>query len=169
MNLIFYGLCFILLRVNMNGLDLLPDFVGYFLMYRGLGQLALESRQLSNLRGICLGMLALTLPLWVVTFSVEAALVFGLSFTIARVYILHRLVQVMQELQLRCTDVFFDIETLRVRWALVLTAEAVGYAAVFLGMNNLVTGILGLAGMIISVLFLMAFHRTRQAYRSMTT
>ena len=75
----------------------------------------------------------------------------------------------MQELQLRCTDVFFDIETLRVRWTLVLTAEAVGYAAVFLGMNSLVTGILGLAGMIISVLFLMAFHRTRQAYRSMTT
>lgn len=166
MDLVFYGLCLVLLKFDFNGLDVLPDFVGYFLMYRGLGQLALKSRRLSNLRSWCSGMLILTLPLWFVSFSSEAALVFGLTFAIVRVYVLYQLVQVMQELQQHHADAFFDMETLRVRWTLVLTAEVAGYTAILLGMNSLVTGLLGLADMIICILFLMAFHRVRLAYRS---
>ena len=166
MNSVFYGLCLILLHVNMNGFDLLPDFVGYFLMCRGLGQLALKSQLLTRLQGFCLAMAIPTLLLSLVALSDSAALVFHLAFGLARLYGLHLLVQVMQELQASHTDVCFDTETLRVRWTLVLTAEAVVYAATLLQVNALVSGLLGLASMIISVLFLMAFHRVRLAYNS---
>ena len=169
MNLIFYGLCFLLLTLSMNGLDLLPDFVGYFLLYRGLGQLALKSQRLTKLQGSCIAMSALTLLIWPVSFSPEAGLVFGITFAMAKVFLLYWLIGILQELQASFPDAFFDIETLRVRWTLVLTVEAVSYAAVLLGMNALVTGLLWFASTIISVLFLMAFHRTRQVYNSVTS
>ena len=166
MTFILYGLCFVLLHVDINGFDLLPDFVGYFLMCRGLGQLALKSRQMTRLQGFCLAMAIPTMLLSLVTLSYSAKLVFGLAFGIARLYGLRLLVQVLQELQTSFTDAFFDIETLRVRWTLVLTAEAVIYAAMLLRMNPLITGILSFAGMIVGVLFIMAFNRTRLAYQS---
>ena len=166
MTFLLYGLCFVLLHVDMNGFDLLPDFVGYFLMCRGLGQIALKSRQLTRLQGFCLAMALPTMLLSFVTLSYSAKLVFGLTFGIARLYGLRLLVQVLQELQASFTDAFFDIDTLRVRWTLVLTAEAVTYAAMLLRMNSLVMGILHFAGMVVAVLFLMAFQRTRLAYNS---
>lgn len=162
MDRIFYGLIFVLLSVNMNGLDLLPDWPGYLLMYTGLGQLASESRHFSALRPLCLVMTVCTLFLSFVRLS----LLLSIVSVAVKLYLLHRLVQGMEELQAHCTAANMEIDTLRSRWTLVVTADAVVIAAALLRMNGLITGLIGLASIIISVLFLMVFHRARLAYRA---
>ena len=92
--------------------------------------------------------------------------VLGMVSVAVKLYMLRRLVQGMEELQAGCTTANLEIDTLRSRWTLVVTAEAVVCAAVLLGMNGLITGLIGLASIIISVLFLMVFHRARLAYRA---
>lgn len=160
MNLIFYGLCFILLSVNINGLDLLPDCVGYFLMYRGLGQLALKDN--TKLSGWCLAMMLLTLPLPFVTMVGEAFFVIGIVLTLAKLRILFALVAIMKKLGTELgTDL--DTDTLKQRFFLVAAADVAVYAVMLLHMNGLISGLVGLGSMIVAVLFLMAFHRARLA------
>lgn len=50
MNLIFIGYILIFFHFRINGIDLLPDFVGYLLIASGLGQLAEESEQFVKAR-----------------------------------------------------------------------------------------------------------------------
>lgn len=169
MDLIFYGLCFVLLSLNMNGFDLMPDCVGYFLLYRGLGQLAGESKRFASICPVCLAMSVLTLPLMIANLSYGAGLAINLPLMLCLLYILRRLVQGFEELQAAYSTAHFDTDTLRVRWTLVATAQAVVYvtaAALPLHGNGLLSGLVWLGSMIVSVLFLMAFHRTRLAYRA---
>lgn len=180
MDLIFYGLCFVLLSVNMNGLDLLPDCVGYFLMYRGLVQLApmdsdsrfrtsalwtLSDNSIFNMRSWCGAMILLTLPLPFVDLLGDAVFVFGIVFALAKLRILFALVMVMRKLGTQLgTDL--DTDTLKQRFFLVATADVAVYAVMLLHMNGLISGLVGLGSMMISVLFLMAFHRIRLAIRA---
>ena len=166
MDRIFYGLIFVLLSVQFNTVDLLPDWLGYLLMYPGLGQLASESRHFAALRPLCLVMNVYTLLLSCAGFPESTMVVLGMISVAVKLYMLRRLVQGMEELQAGCTTANLEIDTLRSRWTLVVTAEAVVCAAVLLGMNGLITGLIGLASIIISVLFLMVFHRARLAYRA---
>ena len=166
MDRIFYGLIFVLLSVQFNTVDLLPDWLGYLLTYPGLGQLASESRHFAALRPLCLVMNVYTLLLSCAGFPESTMVVLGMISVAVKLYMLHRLVQGMEELQAGCTTANLEIDTLRSRWTLVVTAEAVVCAAVLLGMNGLITGLIGLASIIISVLFLMVFHRARLAYRA---
>lgn len=166
MDRIFYGLIFVLLSVQFNTADLLPDWLGYLLMYPGLGQLASESRHFSSLRPLCLVMNAFTLLLSFANFPEPTMIILGMVSAAVKLYLLRHLVQGMEELQAGCTTANLEIDTLRSRWTLVVTAEAVVCAAVLLGMNGLITGLVGLGSIIVSVLFLMAFHRARLAYRA---
>ena len=166
MDRIFYGLIFVLLSVQFNTVDLLPDWLGYLLMYSGLGQLASESRHFSALRPLCLVMNVCTLLLGFAKFPEPVLIVLGMVSVAVKLYVLRRLVQGMEELQAHCTTANLEIDTLRSRWTLVVTAETVVCAAVLLRMNGLITGLIGLASIIISVLFLMVFHRARLAYRA---
>ena len=163
MDLILYGLCFILLQVNMNGLDLLPDFVGYFLMYRGLGQIAPKGS--SKISGWCLAMMILTLPLPFVTLLGDAVFVIGIVLALAKLRILIALVMSMKDLAMQL-DKDLDTDTLQQRFFLVAAAEAATWVAMLLHVNGLISGLIWLASSVISVLFLMVFHRARLAYRA---
>ena len=63
MDSIFYGLILAFIDLNINGLDIIPDWVGYLLMYRGLGQLAAGSGHFTAARPWCLGLAAVNLLL----------------------------------------------------------------------------------------------------------
>ena len=166
MDRIFYGLIFVLLTVKFNTVDLLPDWLGYLLLYSGLGQLASESRHFSALRPLCLVMNVYTLLLGFAKLPESIMIILSIVSVAVKLYVLRRLVQGMEELQTHCTAANLETETLRSRWTLVVTAEAVVIAAVLLRMNGLISGLIGLASIIISVLFLMAFHRARLVYRA---
>lgn len=182
MDRIFYGLCFVLLQVNMNGLDLLPDCVGYFLMYRGLGQLALKdsdsqrapalfdvwnfkNHNILTTRSWCGAMFIFTLSLPFVDLLGDAVFVIGSVFALMKLRILFALVMIMKKLAAQL-DTDLGTDTLKQRFFLVAAADVAVYAVMLLQMNGLISGLVGLGSMIISVLFLMAFHRTRLAVRA---
>ena len=54
----------------------------------------------------------------------------------------------------------------RENMGVVAAAEAATWVAVLLHVNGLISGLIWLASSVISVLFLMAFHRARLAYRA---
>lgn len=156
MELLFYGLCLLLV------VDILPSFFGLILMFLGLGALARESQRFAALRPWCAGVGVVSLFLrgegtWAtLLYALEAA---------ATLFILYRLIAAMEELLQRYGVEESFAATLQRRFAAVVVAEVIFQGATVLGFNTLVVGLIGLAALVIDILFLMAFHRARLAYR----
>lgn len=56
MSQIFIGYILVFFNIGINGFDLLPDFIGYALIFVGLGRLATESENFAKARPWALGM-----------------------------------------------------------------------------------------------------------------
>ena len=93
MNLIFIGYILIFFHFKINGFDLLPDFVGYLLIFNGLGKLAADSEWFAKAKpwavvmvveSIFYGLVGLfgeTLP--------EAFYILGIVFTVVSLYLMY--------------------------------------------------------------------------------
>ena len=64
MKLIFIGLIFIMLELNI-GINLLPDFVGYLLIAKACGDWAKESKKMAAVRPVALAMAGVTAVIFV--------------------------------------------------------------------------------------------------------
>ena len=49
-NKLFWGFVFVFIRINIGNLDLLPNFIGYFLIYNGVNTLISQHRAFNNAR-----------------------------------------------------------------------------------------------------------------------
>lgn len=69
MKKLFWGFCFIYLNFTLNlnqfSLNVLPDFVGYILLLKGIRELEEESRLFRGVRPFAVGMAVYTAILWV--------------------------------------------------------------------------------------------------------
>ncbi|MGM9618545.1 MAG: hypothetical protein ACI3W8_01725 [Oscillospiraceae bacterium] len=168
MDIIFYGLIFLLIDIRINYVSLMPAFVGYILMYVGLGKVRHESSRFAALRPWCLGMAVYRGCLNILSLLGSfdgngTALLSSLINTAAGLYILYRLVQGVAETESHYPGAELEAKTLRQRWQWLLAADVVLLLA-FIGAGAFFTLLAALAGFTVSVLFLMAFHRCRRAY-----
>jgi hypothetical protein len=60
-DMIFYGLFFILINIPLGGIDILPDFIGYTLIYFGYERLKSESVYFSRVRKFILLLIVISL------------------------------------------------------------------------------------------------------------
>ena len=168
MDSIFYGLVLILLDVKINGVSLIPNFIGYYLVYRGLGHLANESRHFAELKPWCVGMgiytaLTFAASLFHVRWG-SAATVLTLVSTVVFLYIHYRLIQGVQDLQVTHPAASLEVSLLQRRFRNFLVIVVAVHLFPLFTKNGLVIGVLTLGSMVVYILFLMTFHRSRQAY-----
>ncbi len=168
MDSIFYGLILAFIDLNINGLDIIPDWVGYLLMYRGLGQLAAGSGHFTAARPWCLGLAAVNLLLVFTRFNgpngVLLSSAIGLLFSAAFLYTLYLVLQGLGDLQTLYPESDLELPLLNRRWKNTCVITAAMYVFPLFARNGLATAILSLAGLVVYILFLMALHRSRQAY-----
>lgn len=171
MSKLFVGFIFVLLDFNLNlgesvVLGLIPDFVGYIFLFRGLGELERESRHFQALRPWVIGLGGYSLVIYVLDLLGISAwldwigLLLGIAYMIVCLYMVYRIVLGVQDME---TTYKCDLNASRMNacWMGVAITQVLSYVAVFMPILALVCLA---ASLICTILFLAAFHTGRVRY-----
>lgn len=167
---IFIAYLLIFLDIDLNfgsvTIGLLPDFVGYIFMVKGLAQLAAESAYFEKVRTFAAGMAVYTGILYALDLlgiSVELGWITVILGTIALVislYISYVIILGIEEIeQRRAADLYS--RRLRSTWNVMAVTQILSYAALFAPALALICIIVSC---ICSIAYLVAFYQTKKAY-----
>ena len=162
----FWGFCFIYLNfnlsVNAHTLNILPEFVGYFLLLRGLEELDGESGVFAGVRPFAVGMTIYTAILWVgallgVTGTGSwLSTLLNLVSTAVSLYISWAIIQGVREMEER-HQADLNSAGMSLAWTVLLVADIAVYVmTLFLSVAAVVALVAAFVGII---LLLVAFWR----------
>lgn len=173
MNKLFWGFFFLFLNFNLNfngaSLQLLPDWVGFILLYLACGELLGESEMFQKPRPFCAGLAIYTGILWLMELlGIGANLgilswILGLAATCLNLYISMLIVDAVANVEMRRN---YDLCSAHLRrvWKVVAVATI---AANVLLIVPVVAFICVLVAAVAGIVFLVAVHKTRKAYHNM--
>lgn len=170
MNELFIGMLLVLLDVNAEisryTLDLLPDFVGYLLMMRGLDTMGSQSACFRKARPLAVAMMIGSAVLYVVEATAVTVHSQFLSFclgalaTAVSLLIGYRTVSGIRDVE-RQQNRDLEGEKLHSMWLYMAVIQAITYAC---GWIPLVGAMGSIAALVMNVCFLAAFYRTKNLY-----
>ncbi len=176
---IFWGFFFIFLHFNLNfnghTLNLLPAFVGYWILVRSMDALSDESELFGALRPFAIGMAVYTAILWVgdllaVTSSGPVSMLLGLLSTLVSLYIAWGVSRAVEDME-RARSADLGAVGLRKAWVALAIGEALALLAsgvAMLGLGALVLGILGLVVALVGIVwYLVALANTKKCYEAL--
>ena len=175
----FWGFFFIYLNfnlsVNAHTLNVLPEFVGYFLLLQGLRELEEESGVFSDTRPFVVGMTVYTAILWVgallgVTGTGNLlSILLSLVSTAVSLYISWSIIQGVREMEER-HQADLNSAGMSLAWKVLLVADIVSYVltlvlpvAAAVALVVVLVGILLLVG---SLMLLVAFWRGKKCWEA---
>ncbi|MGI5878089.1 MAG: hypothetical protein ACOX7W_05730 [Christensenellales bacterium] len=171
MNNIWIGLIFIFLDfnldINASRIGLIPDFVGYILMLRGLAEMAQESPRFEKARPYAVGMAIYTAILYALDlfgFSFTGggylAYLLGLASTAISLFISYLIVMGVRDIENRAGR-YLRSEPLFGAWKVMAALSVALYVLMLIP----VLGILCLImGFIIYIYFLYSFNQSKNLY-----
>ena len=173
MDRLFWGFFFLILNFsfNFNGasLGLLPDWVGFILLYLGCGELLGESELFQKPRPFCVGLGIYTGVLWLMSlFGLGADLgilswLLGLVSVCLNLYVTMLIVDAIANVEMRRN---YDLcaAYLKKVWKVWAVCAVAAQLLVILPVLALVCV---LVAAITGIVFLVAIHGTRKAWRNM--
>lgn len=173
MNKLFWGFFFLFLNFNLNfngaSLQLLPDWVGFILLYAACNELESESELFQKPRPFCIGLAVYTGILWLMDLlGIGADLgilswILGLAATCLNLYISMLIVDAVANVEMRRN---YDLCSAYLRrvWKVVAVATI---AANVLLIVPVVALVCVLVAAVAGIVFLVAVHKTRKAYHNM--
>lgn len=170
MKKIFTGMLFVfldfMLTLNTSRIELIPDFIGYILIVKGLMELSDESFWFGKVRPYAIGMAIYSGILYVfdlfgMTNSTGVlSWVLELFSTGISLYISYGIVMGVQNIE-SMQNRNLRGDELMAKWKLYAILSAIIYLLVFIPVLNILAII---AGFVIAIYFLVAFHRTTKLY-----
>ena len=175
MKKIFWGFFFVFINFNLtlNGhtVNLLPDFVGYILLYQAAGELAGESGRFKTLRPFAAAMAVYTGILWVGALLGATGgdswldTILGLVATVLSLIVSWNAIQAVLEIEsARGADL--NGASVRTAWFVLLVVQIAGYAALLLFSPGLAL-LVGIAGLVGIIWFLAALWKCAKRYESL--
>nr|WP_325298265.1 hypothetical protein [uncultured Dysosmobacter sp.] len=173
MKKLFWGLFFVFvnfnLSLNQHTLNILPPFVGYYLLCQGSRELEGES---GLFRGVCpfaIGMGIYTAILWAgdllgVTGGGTIGVLLGLLATVVGLYICWVLIQAVRDMEGN-RGAELNSAAMHRAWIVMVVAQAVCYLCVWLLSGLALLGLI--AGLIGIVMLLMAFWKGQKLYEAL--
>lgn len=182
MKKLFFGFLLLFLSfhlsINDHRLELLPDFVGYLLLMKGMDELAGESGYFQNARPFAVGMAIYTAIVWVGDLLAVApgenllSTLLRLIALAAALYIEWMLIQGVLEME-QTRGANLRGEALSRLWKVTVAVQAAIQALSLLGELTSVSGMLvlataaGLVAFVIKVLRLIAWWKSSSAYAAL--
>ena len=177
MKRIFIGLVFILLNLNIDigsiRIGFIPDFLGYIMIYKGLGELEDKSENFINAKRFCIPLAIYSGIIYVINilginFAEDSFddngyiifIIFELTASIMSLYILYGIIKGINDLE-NCYIYNFNYEKLMLIWKFVAAATAATYVFIFI--PSLV-GFGILANLVLTIVLLYQFNITRIRY-----
>ena len=173
MHKLFWGFFFLFLNfsLNFNGavLQLLPDWVGFLLLYAACSELENESELFQKPRPFCVGLAVYTGILWLMDLlGIGANLgilswILGLTATCLNLYVSMLIIDAITNMEMRRN---YDLCSAYLRrvWKVVAVATI---AANVLLIVPVVAVVCALVAAVAGIVFLVAIHKTRKAYHHM--
>ena len=181
MRKLFWGFFFVYLNFNLNlnahSINLLPNFVGWWLVLQGMDELGHESRYFENPRPFVLGLMVYEAILWLsnvlaVTSDNWVGTILGLISTAASFYVTWLLVQGVRETEENhAADLGSAV--LHRRWKnLLILQVAVRLLGIMANLSNISVLVLPslaliVVSLVVIVQFLMDWNRTAKAYEAL--
>ena len=166
---IFWGFFFLFLNfnltVNQHTLNVLPDFVGCWLLYRGVEELECESKRFSALRPFSVGLGIYTALIWIGD-------LLGVVASAVELYIAWGVIQGLRETEAyRQADL--NANGMYRAWRVMLVTQIAAYVLQLLilaqswGLTAALAVIVVIAGFVGAILFLVAVWRSRKLYEAL--
>lgn len=167
---IFLGMLFVFLDININlgdaTIGLMPDFVGYILMIRGLEEMTLESPLFERARPWAVAMAVYTGVLYAMDFlALSVQLQFlswalGLAALVISLIISRWILLGIQETEAKRR---FDLQAgqLETLWKPLAIVQLVSYVFAWF---PLIGGICALAALVMGICYLVAFNKAKNLY-----
>ena len=173
MDKLFWGffLLFLNFSLNMDGatLQLLPDWLGFILLYLACGELLRESEMFQKPRPFCVGLAVYTGILWLMDLvGIGANLgvvswILGLAATCLNLYVSMLIIDALSNVEMR-RNYDLCVAHLRKVWKVLAVATIAANVLVIVPVIALVCVLV--AG-VAAIVFLVAVHGTRKAWRDM--
>lgn len=185
MNKIFVGLFFVFIDVNISlgnaAISLIPDFIGYLLIYFGLKQMEKESYWFGRTKSLAVVLFIysafgffsdLTGLIPTVVSGRAAVILLGYLSTIAGLYIAWSIIRGIKDMEEEKEHNFFGRRSMA-SWKMIALFQLISpifgiigqFANSYLArILNQWSMLLSIAGVIASILFLMDFKYSRDAY-----
>lgn len=177
---VFWGFFFLFIDFNItvNGyaLNVLPPFVGCWLLYRGFQELDRESTRFASLRPFAVGLGIYTALIWVggllgVSSGSWIGVLLGIAASIVELYIAWGVIQALRETE-EHREADLNTTAMYRAWMMLLVTRIAVYVIQLLGLAlwslaaalAVVCIFIGLVGII---LFLVAVWRARQRYEAL--
>lgn len=174
MKKIFIGLLLVFLDFNLtlnnSVIGLIPDFIGYIVMVKGLEEMADESPLFPKVRPYTVGMAVYTGVLYALDLFGIIGLASVLSFLLGVValavslYISYNIVMGVREMEERY-ETNLNGEQLKSRWTIVAVFSIASIVAQLVPTTLAI--ILLICVFIVYILFLVAFNRSKNLYEAM--
>jgi len=171
--MIFIGLIFILLDLNL-GINILPDFVGYLLIWKGCKELKKESSKIAALCPVALVLAGLTAVVFVMTImKLTAGLgivgnVIEIAMVLGSLLVIYMLGRGVREIETANGVELNGVAVLN-SWKLLAIAEIGGYAMILLGkmlsILNLIGSVLVLATFLFKVVLLISAYFSNKMFK----
>lgn len=166
---IFIGFLFVFLDFNLTfgttQVGLIPDFVGYILVFQGLAELDTMSPRFVKARPFALGMAVFTGLLYVMAlFGIGTndilSFVLGLVSTLISLYISYNIVMGVKDIE-ASSGRFLNAQGLYSSWTLLAILSLIVYLLIIIPILNVLCII---AGLIAGIVFLVSFNKTKNLY-----
>lgn len=173
MDKLFWGFFFLFLNFNLNfngaSLSLLPDWVGFILLYLACSELERESELFAKPRPFCVGLGIYTGVLWLMSLlgiDTELGLlswILGLVAVCLNLYTSMLIVDAIANVEMRRN---YDLCAAHLRkvWKVLAVCTVAAQLLILLPVLALVCV---LVAAVTGIVFLVAVHGTRKAWRSM--
>lgn len=173
MKKLFWGLFFVFLNFNLNlnqhTLNLLPPFVGYYLLCQGTEELDGESPLFRNIRPFAVGMGVYTAILWLgdlLGVSGGSGVIgglLGLLAVLVGLYICWALIQAVRDMEER-RGADLNSAAMGRAWIVMAAAQVVCWLCVWLLSGLAILGLI--AGLIGIIMLLTAFWKGQKLYEA---
>lgn len=173
MKLIFIGLIFVMLELNL-GINILPDFVGYLLIWKGCNDFAKESPKMAAIRPVALILAGLTAVVYVMAlFKLTAGLgimgnVIEIAMVLGSLLVVYMLGKGIHEIEVQ-NNVELNSVAILNSWKLLAIAEVGAYAMILLGkvlsVLTLIGSVLVLAVFLFKVVLLVSAYFSNKMYK----
>lgn len=166
-----YLLIFLDFNFNLNGhvIGILPDFIGFILIAKGLQELSRESERFPKVRPWAIGMAVYTAVLYVldlVGFNVDIQwlmLILSLIATSITLYISYSVILGVKDIEAN-RNADLNSEKLRTTYIPMAVLQVVSHLGIFIPYLAIVCSIISV---ILVIVFLVQLNRTKKAYEAL--
>lgn len=163
MGKLFLGMIFIFINININNFDILPNFIGFFILASGVNELADQSEKFVMIKPYVLGLAIYGLIMAFFIFYGEniVSVILGIVYTVISIYSTYTIITAIMDMENKL-NVNLETEKLMSSWKIMVISYVLALITKFI--IPTLSFVLILANILFAILYLVSFNNTKNLY-----